>query len=93
MPLYAELVQRFPVCGVMPFADRRGHGIAADADLRAWAEAFARANPARPNRFDYWRSEQSDLAAVLRNKLGQTTELVVLSHAEKDYLLERIGQS
>jgi hypothetical protein len=91
MPLYFELIQRFPICAVMPFADRRGHGIAADERLRAWAIALLRANPSRPGRFDYWQSTQSSLTGVLRNKLGQSVELVVLSTEEKHFLLEKLS--
>jgi hypothetical protein len=91
MPLYDELLRRFLVCGFMPFSDRRGHGISADPALRAWAQAFLNANPGRPNRFDYWTSTTNDIETVLRNKLGQTIEMVFLSQAEKQYLLSKIG--
>ena len=90
MAVYADLIQRFPVCGVMPFADRRGTGISENADLKGWAQAFARANVARPNRFDYWTPSTSDMATVLRNKLGQSVEMVVLSAAEKAYLAGKL---
>lgn len=91
MAAYADLIQQFPVCGLMPFADRRGHGLSADASLKAWAQAFSLANVGRPNRFDYWTPSASTQAATLKNKFGQTVEMVVLSSAEKSFLLSRIG--
>jgi hypothetical protein len=48
--------------------------------------AFLNANPARPNRFDYWVPSGS-LAAALRNKLQQQTNTIVLMPEEKLYLL------
>lgn len=91
MDAYAELIQAFPICAVMPFADRRGHGISADPALKGWAQGFARANVSRPNRFDYWTPSTSTPAATLKNKLAQTVEMVVLSGVEKQFLLEKIS--
>lgn len=91
MPVYAELLQAYPLAGAMPFADRRGHGISADAELLGWAQAFARANVARPNRYDYWTPSTSTPGDTLKNKLAQSIEMVVLSVAEKQFLLGRIG--
>ena len=90
MALYCDLIQRFPICGLMPFADRRGTGIAKDGSLLGWAQALANANPTRPNRYDYWQPTSTDLSTVLRNKLGQTTELIVLTPNEKAYLTRRL---
>ncbi|HVL65715.1 MAG TPA: hypothetical protein VM364_00505 [Vicinamibacterales bacterium] len=91
MPLYERWIREFPIVCVMPFADRRPTGMIDHPVLRAWARAFLEANPARPNRFDYWRGGATDLPTVLRNKLGQSTELVILSADEKRYLLDRLG--
>lgn len=92
MALYERYVRDYFIVGFMPFADRRGHGIAQDATLRAWAQAFFRANPTRPNRYDYWLPSGTDLVTVLRNKLMQTTELVALGPEEKRFILERLGE-
>lgn len=90
MSLYDRWIREFAVVGVMPFADRRGNGIASHPELHAWARAFLMANPARPNRFDHWQPDSSDIDAVLRNKLRQTTELITLSAREKEYIIARL---
>ncbi len=86
MPLYDQWLRKFFVVGLMPFADRRGNGIAKVPAFRAWAKAFLAANPARPNRFDYW-VPSGGVATALRNKLMQTTETIVLMPEEKTYIL------
>lgn len=91
MPVYEELLGRFPICVFMPFADRRPQGMLDHPEFRAWALGFLSANVARPNRFDYWKSSTVDTPTVLKNKLQQTIEMVVLSRFEKDFILARLG--
>ncbi len=86
MPLYNRLIREYFVVGFMPFSDRRGTGISKSPELRAWAEAFLAANPARPNRFDYWVTTGS-MPIALRNKLMQQTTMITLMPEEKTYLL------
>jgi hypothetical protein len=86
MAFYNWAMQTYRIVGFMPFADRRGNGIAKQPQLVAAAKAFLAANPDRPNRFDYWVSSGS-MAVSLRNKLGQKTENIILLPAEKAYLL------
>jgi hypothetical protein len=86
MPLFDRWLRDYFCVGIMPFSDRRGNGISKSPQLKAWAMAFLNANPARPNRFDYWVPSGS-LAAALRNKLQQQTNTIVLMPEEKLYLL------
>lgn len=86
MGLYNYWLTHYYVVGFMPFADRRGNGISKSPELQAWAKAFLKAIPARPNRFDYWTSA-GNLPAALRNKLSQETETIVLLPDEKLFLL------
>lgn len=90
MPAYASFIQNFPICGIMPFSDKRGHGISEDAILKQWAQLFSLANVTRPNRFDYWTSQQAGLPATLKNKLGQSTDLMTLTATEKTYLISKL---
>jgi hypothetical protein len=86
-------MQEYPVCAVMPFSDRRGHGMAHYPELRAWAKAFFQSIPERPSRFDYWRGTDSSLEDVLRQKLQQNVEMYVLTAEERAYLLDRLGKT
>jgi hypothetical protein len=86
MPLYDTWLRHFLIVGFMPFSDRRGNGIARNPILHTQAKAFLDANPARPNRYDYW-IPSSGVATALRNKLAQTTETIVLLPEEKKYIL------
>lgn len=88
MPVYAQLIQQFPICGLMHFSDKRGHGISADASLKQWAQTFSLANVTRPDRYDYWTL--GDPASSLKNKLGQSTELISLTTSDKQYLLSKL---
>jgi hypothetical protein len=88
MPLYDRWIREFRICGLMPFSDRRGNGIARIPSLRAWAKAFLDANPERPSRYDYWGSATIDIVTVLKNKLQQNVEMTVLSSDEKEFLLD-----
>lgn len=90
MPLYEKWIREFNIVGFMPFADRRGSGIAKHDILWQWAKAFLDANPAMPGRFDYWTSVDVAPIEVLRNKLGQDTVMTFLTRKEKDYLLQRL---
>ena len=91
MPLYERWIRDYPIVAVMPFADRRPTGMLEHPEFRVWAKAFLEANPARPNRFDYWQPDSLDLKTVLGNKLGQSTETIALSAREKKFLLEGIA--
>lgn len=90
MPIYTAIIQAYLICGVMHFSDRRGTGIAKSAELKQWAQLFSLANVARPNRFDYWTSQQSSTSASIKNKLLQTTEVVNLSSTERSLILSKI---
>lgn len=89
MPVYAELVQNFPICGIMHFSDRRGNGLSENTTLKQWAQTFSLANVARPNRYDYWTL--GDPSSSLKNKLGQTIELISLTSNEKSFLLSKLS--
>lgn len=81
-------VSDYPVVGLHLFADRRPGGML-DYNLYPAAERLALANPTRPNRYDHW--DHGDPMAVFRNKLNQTTPLIVLSDREKATLRAWIG--
>jgi hypothetical protein len=91
MPIYRKLFDLFQIIGFLPFADRRGNGISSNADLKAWAMAFKLANPARPNRYDYWTPSNGDLKSVLKNKFGQSTSLISLTKEEKEYIVDALA--
>lgn len=94
MPLYDEWMQKYPIVGFNPFSDRRGNAISKNKSLYDWAMGFVQANVlGRPNRFDYWLPDNADLNTILNNKLQQTTNIIVLSKKEKDYLLEKINHT
>lgn len=82
-------VEDYPVVGLHLFADRRPGGMRDYPVLRTLADAMVLANPARPNRYDYW--QHGDLTTVYRNKLGQTTPLIALTAPEKAYLRSVLG--
>lgn len=90
MLVYQKLLADYEIVGFMPFADRRGNGIAKNQSLHDWAMAFKMANPARPNRFDYWQPASVDMTTLLKNKLGQSTLLITLTDAEKKFILDAL---
>lgn len=91
VPAYEAWTRLYPVIGLHLFADRRPGGMQHHPVLRAAAKALVNGNPARPNRFDYWRPDGSDLRAVWQNKLQQSTMLLAADAAEKAWLLDQIG--
>ncbi len=90
MQVYVRLINTYQIVAFLPFADRRGNGIAKNQELKDWALAFKAAMPARPNRFDYWQPSGMDFVTVLRNKFGQTTSLITLTTAEKNFILSKL---
>ena len=92
MGTYRNLISIYPIIGFLPFSDRRGNGIAKNPELKAWATAFELANPARPNRYDYWTSSGDTKTSIL-NKLGQSTSLITLTDREKDYIRGSLQQT
>lgn len=86
MPLYERWVRAYPIVSILPFADRRAHGMVQHPEFRAWARAFLAAAE-RPSRWDYWQSETADPDFVLIEKLTQTTPNIAFSLKEKARLI------
>lgn len=91
MPVYEKLINEHYIVGMMPFADRRPGGMKDHQVLADSCWNFTQAVPDRPNRHDYWTPKSVDMITTLRNKLQQSTSMLVLSVAEKQYLLSRLG--
>ena len=90
MPVYEHLLREYYFVGHMPFSDRRGNAIATNPALWTWARAFQNAiSLGRPNRYDYWQPSESSVLAVLRNKLGQSRQAVVLEPYLKAAILAK----
>lgn len=87
-PLWADWLNEYDCAGMLMFSDRRPSGMVTYPELAAWARAYSHADIGRPNRFDYWLPKTSSMDAVLRNKLGQTSQLVTLSDGQKKFILE-----
>jgi hypothetical protein len=93
MPVYAKLLNDYQIVAFLPFSDRRGNAICKNPALHSWAMTFKYAAPSRPNRFDYWQPATSDLLTILKNKFGQTTSLITLTKAEKDFILAALQRN
>lgn len=92
MPLYDEWLRRYSIVAVEPFAANRLTGMKQHQPLLAWCQAFMRANPGRPNRYDYWEPATVDVDTVLKNKLGQDERLpVTLTNAQRRRLLDGLA--
>lgn len=90
MPFYELLMREYPIVAHLPFADRRGNGIASNPRLWDWARAFQYAIPfGRPNRFDYWRPSGLSNKEILENKFGQTRASIVLEPYLRADILRR----
>lgn len=88
LPLYERWIRTYPVVVVHMFADRRGRGMAQIPQLRTWAHAVQAANPAeRPSRWDYWTPGHVDPRFTAREKLKQTTPIIVVNEPERAELL------
>ena len=88
MPHYETWLRTYQFVAHMPFADRRGNGIANNPRLWNWARMFQFAIPSqRPNRFDYWRPKDSSIEDILKNKLGQGRAAIVLEPYLREHIL------
>jgi len=90
MPLYEEWVRNYSLVDFLPFADRRGNGMAKVKALRDWGRAFLYAFPERPNRFNYWVPSASDKKSRIRNIAGQSRLAKVFEKDLLDYILELV---
>lgn len=92
MPVIEEIIQeqfRWKVFVHCLFAWGRPGGITTYPSLKPYARGFLDAIPARPNRFDGWDS--NDIDQQLRNKMGQSVELAMLSAKEKARVLHLLS--
>lgn len=57
MPIYDQFIREYFIIGVMPFSDCRPGGMKTYPILYDYAQAIYDAIPERPNRYDYWVSD------------------------------------
>lgn len=90
MPFYEEWLRLWNFVVHMPFSDRRGNAISNNESLWSWARAFQFAIPSsRPNRFDYWRPDNSEIEDILKNKLNQSRAAIVLEPYLREDILNK----